>query len=55
MIYNEGKPCFCSIGAGGKPCIDRPFCDKNKNMMWEKRENEREACTGKRDRFEESI
>ena len=34
------KPfCYCSIGAGGKPCINREYCDNNKNRVFEENNN----------------
>ena len=53
MIYKDKKPCYCSIGAGGKPCVSRSFCDKNKNKMWEA--NERTKHTGSSDTLKKGI
>lgn len=30
----DGKVCYCAIGAGGKPCVDRSHCDKNGNRYF---------------------
>ena len=27
----KDKVCYCAIGAGGKPCVDRAHCDKHGN------------------------
>lgn len=26
--------CYCEIGAGGKPCISRDYCDKQRGYDW---------------------
>lgn len=46
--------CYCAIGAGGKPCISREFCDKNKNKRWNEH-NERKTRTKQCDPLKRGI
>ena len=52
MTYNNNKPCYCSIGAGGNPCIDRDYCDANRQQMWDKEQQKRTQHEGTADTSE---
>lgn len=38
MSVTKVKMCYCSIGAGGKPCKDRDYCDKHGDHKFYERE-----------------
>lgn len=35
----ECRVCYCAIGAGGRPCVSRKYCDSNRQRKWS-------GCTG---------
>ena len=46
-IFNK-KPegfCYCAIGAGGKPCVSREFCDEHGNERFRQNAEKRRKVT----------
>ena len=33
----QTKTCYCAIGAGGKPCVDRAYCDVHRDRKFAER------------------
>ena len=33
----QTKTCYCAIGAGGKPCVDRAYCDEHRDRKFAER------------------
>ena len=31
--------CYCAIGAGGRPCVSREYCDEHRQEVWEDESN----------------
>jgi len=34
VTWSPAGYCYCSIGAGGKPCVSRAYCDKRRGYDW---------------------